>query len=132
MKVDERPHRDAYAAACLPAEIAQYGMARGYLEPGNCSTGTVLVLKQVKGMPGDHYVLQHGFLELNGRLYRIMSKDSLKRPLRIFYNQREGIINKNRYFLLSDFKDNSWDSRYWGEVGVQFLLKPVWLFEDRW
>jgi len=34
-----------------------------------------------------------------------------------------------KYILLSDFAKNSWDSRYWGPVGIQFLLKPLWLFE---
>lgn len=25
---------------------------------------------------------------------------------------------------------NPWDSRYWGPMGIQFLLKPLWLFEN--
>ena len=66
IKVKGLPRAGDYAATCLTPELARYGMARGYLAPGNCDTGTVLVLKMIKGLPGDHFVLKNNCLGLNG------------------------------------------------------------------
>jgi conjugative transfer signal peptidase TraF len=129
VKIKGAPQKDYYAASCLTQEIAQYGIARRYLAQGNCDTGTVLVLKMIKGLPGDRYVVRNGFIEINGNSYCIMGKDSSGRALKEFYQQKEGVLGKGKYLLLSDFVNNSWDSRYWGPVSVQFLLKPLWLFE---
>ena len=128
IRIEGSPQNGDYAATCLTQEIAQYGIARGYLAQGNCATGTVLVLKRIKGLPGDHFIVQNGSLELNGYSYRIMDKDSSGRALRIFYDQKKGVLDKGEYILLSDFVKNSWDSRYWGPTRIQFLLKPLWIF----
>ncbi len=129
MKVEGVPQRGDYAASCLTPQMARYGIARGYLVQGNCPTGSVLVLKKIKGLPGDHFRVRRNFLELKGASYRIMNEDSLLRPLKIFYAPDDNILGKDRYMLISDFKSNSWDSRYWGPVSIQFLLKPLWIFE---
>jgi conjugative transfer signal peptidase TraF len=129
MRINGVPERGDFAASCLTAEIARYGIDRRYLAPGNCPTGSVMVLKMIKGVPGDHYLLKDGFLELNGRQYPIKPKDSSGRPLKIFYKQKEGILGKGQYILLSNFVSNSWDSRFWGPVGIQFLLKSYWIFD---
>ena len=130
MKIKDTPQRGDYAATCLTQEIAQYGIERGYLDQGVCTTGTVRVLKMIKGIPDDYFVVKNGFLELNGYTYRIMNKDSSGRTLRAFYKQKEGVLDNGKYILLSDFTKNSWDSRYWGPVNIQFLLKPLWIFEN--
>ena len=130
MRIKGAPQRGDYAASCLPQEIAQYGISRHYLAQGNCDTGTVRVLKMIKGIPGDHFVVKNGFLELNGNFYRIMDKDSSGRALNTFYKQKQGVLDKGKYILLSDFVKNSWDSRYWGPVSIEFLLKPLWIFEN--
>ena len=129
MKIQGAPQKDDYAATCLTPQIAQYGIVRGYLAQGNCDTGTVLVLKMIKGLPGDHFVLKNGSLELNGRAYHLMEHDASGRVLKYFYKQNEAVLDKGQYILLSDFAKNSWDSRYWGPVSIQFLLKPLWIFE---
>jgi conjugative transfer signal peptidase TraF len=130
MKINGTPQRGDYAASCLTQEIAQYGIDRRYLAPGNCDTGTVRVLKMIKGLPGDYFVVKNGFLELNEYSYPIIGKDSSGRTLKVFYKQKEGVLDKGKYILLSDFVKNSWDSRYWGPVSIQFLLKPLWVFEN--
>jgi conjugative transfer signal peptidase TraF len=130
MRIKGIPQRGDYAASCLTQEIAQYGIARHYLARGNCGTGTVRVLKMIKGIPGDHFDVQNGFLELNGHSYHIMNKDSAGRELLIFYKQKEGILDKGKYILLSDFVQNSWDSRYWGPMTMEFLLKPLWILDN--
>ena len=123
------PQRGDYAATCLTPQIAQYGIEKHYLAEGNCDTGIVFVLKIIKGIPGDFFSVSDGFLRLNGNAYTVMRKDSSGKPLAVFCNQKKGIIQKGNYILLSNFVKNSWDSRYWGPVGIQFLLKPLWIFE---
>ncbi len=128
LRVNKQPQRDDCAAACLTYEAAQYGLQRSYLAQGDCPTGSVLVLKWIKGMPGDRYAVKNNFLGINGHLYHIMKKDSAGRPLKVFYHDREGILRTGQYLLLSDYVPNSWDSRYWGPVSIAFLLKPIWIF----
>jgi len=130
MKIKGTPQRGDYAASCLTSEIAHYGIARGYLAHGNCKTGTVLVLKVIEGLPGDHFAVKNGSLELNGVQYPIRDKDSSRRALKIFYRQKDEMINRDEYILISTFAKNSWDSRYWGPMPIQFLLRPLWLFEN--
>ena len=130
IRINGTPQRGDYAASCLTQEIARYGIARCYLAKGNCDTGTVRVLKLIKGIPGDHFVVKNGFFELNGNSYHIMDKDSSGRTLAVFYTQKEGVLDKGKYILLSDFVKNSWDSRYWGPMSIEFLLKPLWIFEN--
>ena len=130
IKTNGSPQRGEYAASCLTQSIAQYGISRGYLAVGNCNTGTVRVLKIIKGIPGDRFGVKNGFLEINGSFYRIMDQDSSGRTLAAFYKQKEGVLGKGQYILLSDFAKNSWDSRYWGPVSIDFLVKPLWIFEN--
>jgi conjugative transfer signal peptidase TraF len=130
MRIKGTPQRGDYAASCLTEEIAQYGINRRYLEQGSCNTGTVRILKIIKGLPGDHFVFKNGFLELNGYVYPIMNKDSSGRTLKFFYKQQESVLDRGKYILLSDFVNNSWDSRYWGPVNIQFLLKPLCIFDN--
>ena len=130
IKTNGVPQRDEYAASCLTQSIAQYGISRGYLAVGNCKTGTVRVLKIIKGIPGDRFGVKNGFLEINESFYRIMDQDSSGRALAAFYKKKEGVLDKGQYILLSDFAKNSWDSRYWGPVSIDFLVKPLWIFEN--
>ena len=130
MRVKGIPKIGEYASTCLTPKIAKYGISRGYLEEGNCNSGAVHVLKIIKGLQGDHFFVKNGLLFLNGHSYRIMENDSYGRKLKIFYKSKEEIIDKNHYMLLSDFVQNSWDSRYFGPVTIQFLLKPLWIFEN--
>ena len=130
MKVKGVPQRGEYASTCLTSEIAQYGINRGYLAEGKCDTGTVPVLKIIKGLPGDHFVIKEGFLRINGYSYPIIGEDSSGRVLNIFYRQKDGILDKEKYLLLSNFVKNSWDSRYWGPVSIQSLLRPLLIFEN--
>jgi len=129
IKTQGIPDRGSYAATCLTPEIARYGIERGYLAQGVCKSGTVMVLKVIKGIPGDHYSVKNGLFEINGIDYNIISKDSSGRPLKAFYSQNEGVIQPGEYVLLSNFIKNSWDSRYWGPVGIEFLVKPLWIFD---
>jgi len=129
-RIKGSPKVGDFAATCLTEPIARYGIERNYLAQGHCPTGTVYVLKVIVGLPGDRFDVKDGFFRINKHSYRIMTNDSIQRPLKLFYRQKEGIIDKANYILLSDHVRNSWDSRYWGPVSIEFLLKPLWLIEN--
>jgi len=94
------PQRGNYASSCLTQEIARYGIARSYLVQGNCDTGTVLVLKMIKGIPGDHFQVKNGLLELNGHSYPIMRYDSSARVLKSFYKEKEGVFREREIYFI--------------------------------
>lgn len=125
IRVDENPQRGLYAVSCLEPAIAKYGMERGYLEEGACHSGSVPVLKIIKGIPGDSFSIMTGKLCLNGHLYEIHKVDSRGRMLQVFYPPGKQIISDGKYFLLSTFVDNSWDSRYWGPVAISCVVRPL-------
>src|SRR5262245_55526892 len=54
-------------AACLPVDIAQLGLTRGYLHTGSCPGRTQAVLKRVAAMAGDVVAVQPEGLTINGR-----------------------------------------------------------------
>ncbi len=130
-RINEKPKKGSFAITCLSQEIAWYGLERGYLRRGLCSTGIQPVLKRVMAIEGDTLSFNTGLIFINGKLvdgYRIWELDSSKRPLKVFYANGHYIVKKNEYWLMSNHKPNSWDSRYWGAVPVEGLVKPVLVF----
>ena len=124
------PHIGDYAVSCLTPKVASYGIDRGYLIKGGCETGSIPVLKIIKGMPGDKYSSKIGQLEINGVVYSSMATDSKGRPLEWLYSSKEGILGKDQYLLISTHVGNSWDSRYWGPVPVKYIVQPLWIYEN--
>lgn len=128
LKVNKSPAIGEYAASCLTQEIANYGLARGYLGKGDCSTGIAPVMKIIEGLPDSWYVNKNREfrVEVNTQQqYILRSLDSQNRPLKIFYNSNSGTAKMGNYVLLSDHVPNSWDSRYWGPVPISFILEPL-------
>jgi conjugative transfer signal peptidase TraF len=124
------PHIGDYAVSCLTPKVAQYGIDRGYLIQGGCDSGSVAVLKIIKGMPGDKYSLRNGQLSVNGMVYLSEPKDSKGRPLEWLYSSKEGVLGSDQYLLISSHVKNSWDSRYWGPVPVKYIVQPLWIYEN--
>lgn len=130
-KVELKPTQGSLAVTCLKPEIAAYGLERGYLKKGRCSTGIEPVLKRVMAVECDMVTFENEGIKTNGEFlkgYRIAGKDSLGRPLKKFYSGGVYTLKEGEYWLMSDYKPNSWDSRYWGAVGVESGVKPVLLF----
>ncbi|MGC2491959.1 MAG: hypothetical protein WA410_03870, partial [Candidatus Binatus sp.] len=55
--------------ACLPASIAQEGIARGYLQQGDCPSGAEPVAKIVGALPGDVLEVQSGWVSVDGKVF---------------------------------------------------------------
>ena len=125
-----QPHIGDYAVSCLTPRVASYGIDRGWLIKGNCGTGSYPVLKIIRGIPGDKYSSKIGQLEINGVIYSSMTRDSKGRVLEWLYDTKEGVLGKDQYLLISTHVKNSWDSRYWGPVPVQYIVQPLWIYEN--
>lgn len=64
----DAPTRGALVVACLPAAVAVFGRARGYLDSGDCSGSTQPVLKSVGAVPGDVVEVDREPATVNGAL----------------------------------------------------------------
>ena len=129
-EINSVPEKGRFATTLLPKPIADHGVERDYL-PSLNKDNLQPALKIIIGVPGDHISLRNQMLVINGILqptYRLLTRDSKGRPMKRFWNGPY-TVPRDRFLLLSDYKPNSWDSRYWGPVKIKSLLAPVILFE---
>lgn len=127
-RVDDAPKTGSFAATCLDRSLAEFGLERGYLIRGNCKTGIQPVLKIIYAVEGDTFAVHDGLVVINGKKltgFDVLDTDSKGRAVKPFF-VGEHTLKKDEFILMSDHKKNSWDSRYWGPVPVEYLLEPVW------
>jgi signal peptidase I len=90
---------------------------------------------------GDRLELGDGVLRVNGREVPIANRSEFQ----IFYgkffppaSRGPVTVSEHHYFVMGDNRDNSMDSRFWGEVretaikGKAFLIYWSWDGADRW
>jgi conjugative transfer signal peptidase TraF len=116
--------------ACLPASIAQEGLARGYLQQGDCPSGAEPVAKIVGALPGDVLEVQPGWVSIDGRVFpdsAVAAHDSIGRPLpHVPWGRHQ--VAPGEVWLFGFHNERSWDARYFGPVPlseVRAALKPV-------
>jgi conjugative transfer signal peptidase TraF len=116
--------------ACLPASIAQEGIARGYLQQGDCPSGAEPVAKIVGALPGDVLEVQPGWVSIDGQVFpdsAVAAHDSIGRPLpHVPWGRRK--VAPGEVWLFGFNNVRSWDARYFGPVPlseVRAALKPV-------
>src|SRR5262249_350416 len=117
-------------AACLPAKIGQFGLARGYLHAGPCASGAQAVLKRIAAISGDVVEVQPTGLTINGRPVArsaVLAQDSHGRNLP---HLPWGTLTlaPGEVWLLSTTNVRSWDSRYYGPVPTSAVVataRPV-------
>jgi conjugative transfer signal peptidase TraF len=117
-------------AVCLPPEIAQFGLARGYLHAGPCAGGTQAVLKRIAAISGDVVEVQPKGLTIDGRPVAqsvVLAQDSHGRDLP-HISWGTITLAPGEVWLLSTTDARSWDSRYYGPVptsAVTATAQPV-------
>ncbi len=116
--------------ACLPASIAQEGLARGYLQQGDCPRGAEPVAKIVGALPGDVLEVQPGWVSVDGEVFAdsaVVPRDSMGRPLpHVPWGRRQ--VAPGEVWLFGFHNVRSWDARYFGPVPISDVLaalKPV-------
>jgi conjugative transfer signal peptidase TraF len=128
--IDSQPARGELVAACLPLMIARQGLARGYLQSGDCPAGTEPVAKVIEALPGDVVQLEPGWVAVNGVTFlnsQTAPHDSVGRPLAHVPSgaHRAG---SGEVWLFGFNDARSWDARYFGPVpaaNLRGVLKPV-------
>lgn len=129
------PVRGTWVAACVNADAAALGRARGYLGPGPCAGGAEPVLKPIVAVAGDVVELGPQAVVVNGqRLPRSASAvvDRLGRPLHHAMWGRH-VVAADELWLISTGVPNSWDSRYLGPFSisqVRAVARPVWTLDS--
>lgn len=122
------PEPGMLATSCLTPTLAQYGLERGYLVPGNCPTGIQPVMKKILAVEGDVLITDEDHLVVNDVPHpeiHLEAQDSrgrkLKRFAPVIYQVPAG-----QAVLYSAYVRNSWDGRFWGTVPVKELVRPLW------
>ncbi len=102
---------------CLPAEIGQAAVQRGYVRRGTCPNGSARIGKPIIALQGDTVVVSDGRIQVQGRGYHtapIYAHDQRGRNLANAAGTH--ILQPGECFLLSTHSPFSYDSRYYGPV----------------
>ncbi len=122
--------RGGLVAACLPLGVAKLGLARGYLQAGDCPGDAEPVDKVIGALAGDLLDIEPGSVSVNGVRFpdsATASRDSAGRPLaHVAWGERRVAAGQVWLFGFNDRR--SWDSRYFGPVPLAAIrgeLRPV-------
>ena len=129
------PVRGTWVAACVSADAAALGRARGYLGPGPCAGEAEPVLKPIVAVAGDIVELSPQAVVVNGDSLpgsASASVDRLGRPLQHAIWGRH-VVAADELWLITTGVPNSWDSRYLGPFSisqVRAVARRVWTLES--
>jgi conjugative transfer signal peptidase TraF len=116
-------------AFCPSSAVANYGMARGYLNPGRCPAGSVPLIKRLAAAGGDRVAIGRAGVMVGGKVLknsRPLPRDGLDRPLPQLRLSTTLLVSQ--VLLMSDYQAASFDSRYFGPLdraGIQKAVRPV-------
>lgn len=93
---------------------------------GYCENGNIPLLKKIVGTPGDKISINknvsiNGKELINSRIYKYDSQN------RLIYqsNLPNFTIKEDEYFVMSDYNDRSFDSRYFGPIKKNTIIGTV-------
>jgi conjugative transfer signal peptidase TraF len=122
--------RGALVAVCLPAVLERQGLARGYLQRGDCRAGAEPVAKVIGAVAGDVVEVEPGWVAVNGVKFpnsQTAARDSAGRPLaHVLSGARR--VGTGEVWLFGFNDTRSWDARYFGPVpaaNVRGALRAV-------
>lgn len=130
--VRDPPVRGSIILVCLPPNVAQLAVTRGYIpRGGSCPRGAIPVGKPLLAIPGDTVEVTAAGLVLNGALIhhsRALEVDRMGRTLpRPAFGRRT--VGIDELWLVSSVSPNSFDSRYFGPIARRNLrshVRPLW------
>ncbi|MBP9741781.1 MAG: conjugative transfer signal peptidase TraF [Burkholderiales bacterium] len=104
---------------CIPDKnLANIALERGYLSKGQCSYGTAYEVKHIAALFPMMVEINQHTIAINNHKIRILYRDNKGIPL--MSKLKIGVIPENYYFVLGK-TNNSFDSRYYGLVPVEFI-----------
>lgn len=101
-------HYGDYVIVSLPVDVPKLHVERGFL-----------LLKQVRGFPGDKYTVSKHVLEIPGETYKIFHQEGLPE---LEVGERQ--VPENEMLLLNNM-ELSFDSRYLGPIPKALIVKKV-------
>ena len=104
-------HYGDYVIVSLPVDVPKLHVEKGFL-----------LLKQIRGFPGDVYTVSDHALVIWGESYRIFHQEGLPE-----LEAGEKQIPEGELLLLNDM-GRSFDSRYLGSIHKALIVKKVELF----
>jgi conjugative transfer signal peptidase TraF len=114
------------AAFCPTSAVANYGLSRGYINPGSCPAGSVPLIKRMAAAGGNLVTIGPAGVLVDGTVLknsRPMVRDGLGRPLpQLYLSQR---LSAGQVLLMSDYEAASFDSRYFGPLDRQGVLRGM-------
>ena len=126
------PVRGALVLACLPAKVAAFAHARGYVPRGEeCPNGVAPIGKPVAAIAGDTVAVTPAGLFVNGAPVpnsRALATDRKGRPLPQLRATRS-VVQPGTIWIVSSYSPFSFDSRYFGAVDarqVRASLQSLW------
>ena len=126
--------RGSIVLACLPANVADFARARGYVPRGVCPGGTAPLGKLVLALSGDTVTVSAEGLSVNGALVpdsRAHARDGRGRPLWMTPVGRH-LVGPSELWLISDHP-LGYDSRYFGALrvsSVRAVVRPLWTWRQ--
>jgi len=108
VSLNQKLHYGDYVIVSLPVDVPKLHVEKGFL-----------LLKQVRGFPGDIYNVSADALEIHGERYKIFHQDGLP-EIKVGGKQ----VIKNEMLLLND-RERSFDSRYLGPIPKNLIVKKV-------
>lgn len=114
-----------------PQGMILAGAKRGYIAAGICPGNITPLQKRIVGVAGDEITTTHAGVFINGELQKnsvIYRNDYQGNPLPMY---KGGVLQEGEIFVMSDYNDRSFDSRYFGAVPSKNIIghtKPMFLF----
>lgn len=116
--------------ACLPNEVRDFAISRGYIKENGRCDGHPSIIKNVMGVEGDQITITDG-IEINGVGIQDASIRRSDMEGRALTATNDTVVEPGEVWLMSTHSEVSFDSRYFGAVGVENVLgklEPLWEF----
>ncbi len=94
-------------------------------------------IKRVVGVPGDTIRLDGKHVYRNGQLLKenyakYMDTNSLNSFINSRFHTKSFVVPENKYFVMGDNRDSSFDSRYWGFVNGSMVKGKAFIIYWSW